>query len=49
MQIQDQLETQTFGYARSRCAMEIVNGEHPASHYVEYAEKDSIFADLSQI
>ena len=27
MQLQDQLETQEYGYARSRIAMELVNGE----------------------
>ena len=35
MQIQDQLEVQAFGYARSRCAMEIINGEKSAEHYRE--------------
>mmetsp|Transcript_7412 Transcript_7412/g.8958 ORF Transcript_7412/g.8958 Transcript_7412/m.8958 type:complete len:195 (-) Transcript_7412:2015-2599(-) len=48
MQIQDRLETQAFGYARSRCAMEVINGETPAQHYATYAQSDATFAELSR-
>ena len=49
MQLQDRLETQTFGYARSRCAMEIINGEVPADHYAKYAANDPLFVQLSEV
>lgn len=34
MQMQDQLETQAFGFPRSRYAMELINGEVPPDRYV---------------
>jgi len=48
MQLQDQLEVQSFGFARSRCAMEVINGEVPAEQYQRYAESDPVFASLSK-
>lgn len=48
MQLQDQLEVQSFGFARSRCAMEVINGEVPAEQYQRYAESDPVFVSLSK-
>ena len=48
MHLQDKLETQEYGYARSRFAMEIINGEVPESQYASYIDNDPIFAQISQ-
>ena len=49
MQLQDQLETQAFGYARSRFAMELINEEVPAHQYDSYAKADPIFAQICSV
>ena len=47
MRLQDQLEAQEYGYARSSIAMELVNREVPRSKYAAYLDSDPILAQLS--
>ena len=49
MQLQDRLEAQEFGYARSQIAMELVNREVPRTgKYATYLDNDPLLAKLSQ-
>lgn len=47
MQLQDQLETQEYGYARSRIAMELINGQAPRSQYAGYLDSDPVLVQIS--